>query len=206
MRGRWALIAAGVVVFVAVASQLLIPELGERQVEDRLTAGGGSAEVTIGAFPAARLLFSDGERFEVRAHDLNLDLDQLDHGVFDRLDGFGIVDVAIANFSAGPFDLDSFTLTREGDGPYRLVSHGSASPTALAKYGFDRVQLPGEGLIDALLNPFLSEVDTPVPLDLDMELSSDGGRVRVVDGGGSVAGYSMGPLAELLTSAIVVRL
>ena len=36
-------------------------------MEDRLTAGGGSADVTLGSFPAVRLLFSDGERFEVDA-------------------------------------------------------------------------------------------------------------------------------------------
>ena len=206
MRRRWALIAAGVVVFVLVASQILIPRLGERQVEERLTEGGGTAEVTIGAVPALRLLFADGERFQVRAHDLALDLDDLDEGVFDRLDGFGIVDVAIDDFTAGPFELSSFTLTRDGPGPYHLVSRGTASPTALADYGFERVQLPGEGLLDALLNPFLDEADVPVPLNLDMQVVSDDGRVRVVDGGGTLAGFSMGPLAELLTSAIVVRL
>ena len=39
-----------------------------------------------------------------------------------------------------------------------------------------------------------------------MELRSDGGRVVVVSGGGTVAGFPTGPLAELITSAIVVRL
>ena len=39
-----------------------------------------------------------------------------------------------------------------------------------------------------------------------MELTSDDGRVRVVSGGGTVAGVPTGPLAELLTSAIVVQL
>jgi hypothetical protein len=205
MHGRRALIAAGVVVFVFVLSQILIPRLGEHRVEDRLTAGGGSAEVNLGAFPAARLLFSHGERFEVRARELALDLD-LDQDVFERLDGFGLVDVAIDDFTAGPFELSSFALTRDGDEPYRLVTHGSASPTALADYGLEQVQLPAEGLLDALLNPFLDDADAAVPVDLDMQLTSENGRIRVVDGGGTVAGFSMGPLAELLTSAIVVRL
>ena len=206
MRGRWALIATGVVVFVLVASQILIPRLGEARVEDRLTAGGGTAEVTIGAVPALRLLFSDGERFEVRAHDLALDPNDLDQGVFDRLDGFGIVDIAIDDSSAGPFELSSFTLTREGEGPYRLTAHGNASPTALADYGFERVQLPAEGLLDALLNPFLDQADVAVPVNLDMQVVSEDGRIRVVDGGGTLAGFSMGPLAEFLTSAVVVQL
>jgi hypothetical protein len=206
MHGRWALIASAVVVFLLVASQLLIPRLGERQVEDRLTAGGGEADVTIGAVPALRLLFSDGERFEVRAHDLALDPNELDQGVFDRLDGFGIVDVAIADSTAGPFDLHSFNLTRDGDEPYRLTAQGTASPTALADYGFERVQLPAEGLLDALLNPFLDQADVPVPVHLDMQVVSDDGRIRVVGGDGKLAGFSMGPLAEFLTSAVVVEL
>jgi len=205
MRGRWALIAAGVFVFALVAGQILIPALGEQRVEDRLTAGGGSANVTLGAFPAARLLFSDGERFEVEAEDLALDLDEQTR-VFDRLDGFGVVEVSIVDSTAGPFQLESFTLTRDGDGPYRLLSKGSASPRALAAYSFERFQLPGEGLIDALLDPFLEDADVPVPLDLDMELSSDDGRIQVVSGGGTIAGLPMGPLAELLTAAIVVQL
>ncbi len=84
---RWGLVAGGLLVFLAVASQILVPSLGERKIEERLTEGGGSAEVTLGAFPAARLLFSDGERFEVSARDLDLELDRREQ-VFERLDGF----------------------------------------------------------------------------------------------------------------------
>ena len=39
-----------------------------------------------------------------------------------------------------------------------------------------------------------------------MELQSDGGRVVVVAGGGTVAGIPTGPLAELITEAIAIRL
>ena len=73
---RWGIAVAGVVVFALVASQVLIPPLGESRVEDRLEAGGGTAEVKLGAVPAVRLLFGDGERLEVRAHDLDLPLDR----------------------------------------------------------------------------------------------------------------------------------
>ena len=165
---RWSLIVAGVLVFAFVAAQVLIPSLGERRVESRLTEGGGSAEVTLGAFPAARLLFSDGERFEVEASDLQLDVDE-PVGVFDRLDGFAIVDVSIADSTAGPFELESFTLTRDGDGPYRLVSQGTASPVALADYGLERYQLPGDGLIGAARSVSRRRRRT-LPVDLDMEV------------------------------------
>ena len=205
MRGRWALIAAGVVVFALVASQILIPGLGERSIEDRLTEGGGSADVTLGAFPAARLLFSDGERVEIDAHDLDLDLGR-ETAVFDRLDGFRIVDISVDASRAGPFDLETFQLSRDGDGPYHLVTTGTTSATALTDYGLDQLELPGEGIIDELLSPFLDQVDGPIPLDLDMELVSDDGRIRVVSGGGTVAGFSVDPFAQLITSAIVVNI
>ena len=39
-----------------------------------------------------------------------------------------------------------------------------------------------------------------------MELTSEDGRVQVVSGGGTLAGFDTGPLAELVTSAIVVQL
>ena len=39
-----------------------------------------------------------------------------------------------------------------------------------------------------------------------MELTSDDGRITVTSGGGSVAGFPTGPLAELITRAIVVQL
>lgn len=193
-------------VFVLVASQVLIPSVGERRVEDRLTDGGGSAEVTLGAFPAARLLFSDGERFEVEARDLDLDLDD-EVRVFDRLDGFSLVDVSIEDSIAGPFELETFRLTRDGDGPYRLVSSSATTPGGLAEAGLESLELPGESLADLFFDQFLGDADdAPLPVELDLELTSDDGRVQVVSGGGTVAGFETGPLAELITAAIVVQL
>jgi hypothetical protein len=204
-RSRWALIAAGVVVFLLVASQILVPSLGERKVEQRLTEGGGTADVTLGAFPAARLLFSDGERFEVDARDLNLGLDRSEQ-VFARLDGFSMVDVSIADSIAGPFELTSFELSRDGDGPYRLTADGSTSPSSLVDYGVNGLDLPGGGLAGLALDLLGIDVNLAVPIELDMQLTSDNGRVQVVSGGGTVAGLPTGPLAELLTTAIVVQL
>lgn len=201
---RWG-IAAAVLVFCLVASQLLVPALGERQVERHLTANGGTAEVKLGAVPALRLLFDDGERFEVTASQLELDLDRSER-VFERLDGFGIVDVSIADSTAGPIRLDRFELSRDGPGPYRLVAAGAASAAGLAEFGLEAVDVPGESLFDALSEPLVGESDTELPIELDMSLTSEDGRVRVVDGGGEVGGVPAGPLAELLTAAIVVRL
>ena len=204
-RSKWGLIVAGIAVFLLVAGQILIPDIGERRVEERLTEGGGTADVTLGAVPAVRLLFSDGERFEVDAQGLDLDLDRSER-VFDDLDGFSIVDVSIADFHAGPFDLDTFELQRDGDGPYHLTTAGSTSPDELVGYGIEGLSLPGGGVVGTALDLLGVDTSVTVPIDLDMQLSSDHGRIRVVSGGGEIAGLPTGPLAELLTSAIVVQL
>ncbi len=204
-RSKWGLTVAGIVVFLLVAGQILIPDIGERRVEDRLTEGGGTADVTLGAVPAARLLFSDGERFDVTARDLDLALDP-DDRVFDNLDGFTIVDVSIASSHAGPFELTSFELHRDGDAPYRLTATGTTSPDELVDYGVDDLALPGGSIVDTALDLLGIDTNVTVPIDLDMELTSDGGRIQVVSGGGTVGGIPAGPLAELLTSAIVVQL
>jgi len=199
------MIAAGTVVFVLVASQVLVPQIAERTVENRLTAGGGAAEATVGAMPALRLLFGSGERFEIDAHGLDLPLDQ-DLEVFDRLDGFGIVDVAIADSHAGPFDIHSFTLTRDNPGLYHLVSDAQTTAAELGDYGLDVAGVPGSGLFDAVLEGLFGPSDSAVPVSLDMQLASDQGRVEVISGDATVAGVPAGPLAELLTSAVVVSL
>ena len=188
---RWAWIAIAVVVGVLAATQVLVPGLGERQIEDRLTEGGGSAEVTLGAVPALRLLFGDGERFEVSASELELDLDRPEQ-VFERLDGFAIVDVSIADSSAGPFELDQFELSRDGDRPYRFVATGETSVAELAELGLESFAIPGESLLDAVLEPLFGGSEVRVPIDLEMELTSEDGRVRVVSGGGTVAGVRPG--------------
>ena len=204
-RLSWGIVAAGAAVFALVASQILVPEVGERKVVDRLTENGGSAEVTLGAIPALRLLWGDGERFAVSARDLDLDLHE-PVDVFDRLDGFSIVDVEISNSTAGPVDLTNFQLTRDAPAPYHLVSTGTTSGQRLLDYGLGGIEVPGETLLDTILDDVLGAAETTVPVELDMALTSDEGRVRVVSGGGTVAGVPTGPLAELITSAVVIRL
>jgi hypothetical protein len=201
-RAHWGMIAAGVVVFVLVASQVLIPPLGAHQVEDRLEVGGGTADVTMGAVPALRLLWGDGERLEVDAHDLDLPLDR-DLHVFDDLDGFGIVDVSIANSHAGPFDLTSFSLTRDGPGPYHMVTSGQTTAADLVDYGIDGVELPGSSVLDGLMELFLGPSDDSIPVSLDMQLASDEGVVRVLSGESTVEGIPAGPVGAMITSAIV---
>jgi hypothetical protein len=200
-----ALIALAVVVALAVASQLAIPPLAEHRIEDRLTDGGGAAEVSLEAFPAARLLFSDGKQLSVSGSGLDLALQQQGN-VFDDLDGFDQVDVRLTEFRAGPFAVANFELTRPApSAAYHLASSSRTTPGDLAEYGASRLGLPGGPLLRFLAGQALGG-SRPIPIDLDMQLRSDSGRIVVVSGGGSVAGFPTGPLAELITAAIVVQL
>jgi DNA-binding transcriptional LysR family regulator len=200
---RWAFVVIAAVVLVLVASQLLVPGIAERQTEDRLEAGGGRATVSLSAFPALRLLFDDGSRFQARASGLDVDLNQR-VDVLDRLDGFAEVDVLIDDLVAGPLEVSSFQLTRDGSDPYRLVSSAQASPAALVDLGADALGLPGGDLFGGLAREALGK--TPVPIELDMELVSSDDGIEVASGGGTVAGIPTGPIGELITAAIVSRL
>jgi hypothetical protein len=202
--GKVVLIALAVLVVLAVASQFVIPPVAENRVEDRLTSGGGSADVSLDAFPAVRLLFGDGDRIEVRGNGLDLDLER-ETNIFDNLDGFDEVDVSLADYRAGPFQVRTFELTRDGpEATYDLVLAGSATPADIAAYGADRLGLVGGPLLGAIAAQLAGK--RPVPIDLDMQLRSEDGRVVVESGGGTVAGLPAGLLAQVITSAIVVRL
>jgi len=204
VRLRVAIIAAiGVAVLLAV-SQLILPGIGEGEIEDRLTENGGSAEASLSAVPAARLLWGDGDRFEVSGSGLDLELTR-DAEVFDRLDGFGDVRVDLADFRAGPFEVSSFELTRDGSRPYSVRSSSTTTPANLLDYGAEQLGIGGGPLLRFLAGQ-TPRSDLPIPIELEMEMESDDGRVQVVSGGGTVAGFPTGPLAELITAAIVVRL
>jgi hypothetical protein len=196
------LLAAALAVLV-VTAQFVLPGVGEGQIEDRLTENGGSATVRLSAVPAIRLLWGDGDTLDVRGSGLDLDLAE-NPEVFDRLDGFGDVDVSLSDFRAGPFDVRTFELERDGSDPYTVRSESATTAAELVEYGADSLGLPGGGLLGFFADRATG--DTPIPIRLDMQMESDDGRVRVVSGGGTVAGYPTGPLAELITAAIVVRL
>ncbi len=202
---RWTLIATLAALVLLAASQLVIPPLVEHRLEGRLTDGGGSADVSVSAFPAARLLFGDGDRISVTGSGLDLALTEPGGDVLDELDGFGQVDVTLRNFHADPFAVSSFELARDGgSAPYRLAARSDTTPAAIAGYGADRLGVPGAPLLGFVTRNALG--DRPIPVTLDMDLESEDGRIVVVSGGGTVDGYPTGPLAELITSAIVVRL
>jgi hypothetical protein len=201
---RRLLIAALVLLALLGISQLVIPPISEDRLADRLTAAGGSANVSMSAFPAARLLFGEGSHISVTGRGLDLTAESTSGAVFSTLDGYDRVDVSLDDLSAGPFQLANFDLTRDGsEAPYHLVTRGTTTPADLAAYGASQAGLPGGPLLSFLGNQVLGS--RTIPIRLDMNLRSEGGRIVVTGGTGSVAGIPTGPLAELITSVVAVQ-
>src|SRR3954451_9758474 len=198
-------ILALVLLAVLGISQLVIPPIMEHRISDRLTASGGSADVSLSAFPAARLLFGDGSRIAVTGNGLDLTSESGSGEVFSNLDGYDNVAVSLDDFRAGPFQLASFELTRDGSAaPYHLVARGRTTPTDLASFGASQFGLPGGPLLSYFGNQIVGR--DSIPIGLNMNLESEGGRVVVTSGGGTIAGIPTGPLAELITSVVVLKL
>ena len=202
---RIGLALALLLVALLVAAQLLLPDRVAGGVEERLSEGGGSAEVSVEALPAARLLFGDGDRIEVRGSDLDLDVTE-ETEVLDRLDGFDEVDVLLEGVAAGPLDVDSFALTREGGDVYALRTTATTTGTELLEYGAETFAPLAGPLVGALTDEAPAAARERVPVELGMGLVSDDGRIEVVSGDGTIAGFDAGPLAEIVTAAVVSRL
>ena len=203
--GRIAAIAAAAIVLLLVLTQLLLPGIGEGAIEDRLTEGGGIAHVSLSATPAARLLWGGGDRIAIDATGLDLDLESPEPRVFENLDRFDDVEIAVASSRAGPVDLDSFLLTRDGAGAYSLVATGATSVADLAEFFADDFELPGADILGGVLGA-TGVGGADLDVELDMQLTSDDGRIEVVEGEGEIAGIPTGPLAAVITQAILQRL
>lgn len=193
------------IVVVLLASQIFLPGIGEGVIKDRLTENGGTADVSLSATPAARLLWGSGDKIAVEATGLDLEVTTSDDPVvFDDLDRFDDVEIVINDSSMGPVQMTSFVLTRNGDEPYSLEATGDTSVSDLAEFGAETFDLPGGDILGGILN--VATGGTEVDVDLDMKIESDDGRVHVIEGGGEIAGIPTGPLAAFITSAVTVEL
>jgi hypothetical protein len=207
MRVILAIVAAALIALVV--SQLLLPGYLEGKIEKRLESHGGSAEVTLEALPAVRLLFHDGDKLKVRGQDLGfvVDLAEIDSRFLDDFDGFDEVDVRLERLRADPFRIRSFELTRglalNTGSAYRLSMSGSTSSQDLVAFGTAR--LPG------FLAPLIGGTAGAlaprgrIPVEIDAVVTSDDGRATVTAARGTVAGLPVGPLVELVAAAILSR-
>jgi hypothetical protein len=195
------------VVVLLVACQLALPPLAERRMQDRLERNGGAARVDLSALPAPRLLFGDGDSFEVRGSGLRVDVARRER-VLERLDGFDEVDVRLTDVDASPLAVSSFELTRaEHEMGYDVRVTGETSPREVAAFlGSQAGGVLGGVLGDLAAGRLPGGGDARVPLAIDAEVESRDGDVEVTSATGAVAGVPGGPLAELLIEAVVQQL
>ncbi len=162
----------------------------------------------IRALPATRLLRNSGELIEVRGRGLEIGLGGMSDagrpGGLSALDGFADVDVELVRFRAGPFRVAAFVLTRSKGGTYAMAAQASASAGELARIGAEMLPaVPGSAQLRALGLPLGSRA---IPISIQVELESRGGRLEVLAGGGKIAGYPAGPIAAAIAAAVARRL
>ncbi len=166
---------------VTVVGQLALPRHYAGRTENRLEEGGGSARVSIGALPALSLLGGRGGSLEVGGSGLSFGLEEQGANHFERLDGFEEVDVELEDVEAGPLEVETFELARDGrDDPYALVLRASTTPTELAEALGARAGGAVGGLVGSLATEALpGHGRSPVPLELRAEIGSEEGRADV---------------------------
>jgi len=207
-------IVLGVLASAAVIAQFAIPRIAEGRVRAALTRGGGSADVEIAAFPATRLLRNRGDLLVVRGQGLEIGMGgggpepQRPAGLA-ALDGFGHVDIELVDFRTGPFSIAAFVLERHGAESYALATKGTTSAAELARLGEGLLRgLPAAPALGSVASglPSLPLSSREVSISVEVELISDGGRLTVGSGGGSIAGYPAGPIASGIAAAVARRL
>jgi hypothetical protein len=204
---RFTIRAVIVLAVLAVASQFAVPPLMEHHLAGQLTAGGGTADVELSAFPAIRLAFGHGDRIEIRGRDLHLPTSSEQAGNLDQLDHYDHVDVRLRDSRIGPVAARNLVIRRDGSFPYRVRASGHTTVAHLANVGAGKLGLlEGAALRIGTHQALGARANEPIPVHLHMSLSDQSGRLVVVGGSGSVAGVKAGPLAELITSAVAVRL
>jgi hypothetical protein len=204
---RAAIVIAAVLLALLVLSQLLLPGIAAREVEDRLTKGGGNAEANVDALPALRLLFGDGDRLAVEASDLDLGLVPPRNNLLDDLDGFDEVDVVLHNVSIPPFDVYRLSFKRNrGEKDYRLDTQAKVTGRDLAGFAGGEVAGPLGGLAGSIVAGAIPMTDAKIPIDVAADVESRGGRPHVARADGTVAGLPAGIFIEALAAAIAARI
>jgi hypothetical protein len=201
---KWVLAVLAVLIIAAVATQIILPRVGENQVEDRLTKEGGTAEVDIEAVPAIRLLFDDGDKLTVRAREVEIPVTDIQGKSFKEFDGFDEVDVRLTISQIGPFFAEAVSITRgEGDDLYAFDFRGSTSPAEVGEFALSGLPPVLRSALTALAGRAGTQ---ELPIRLDVNLRSENGRARVVGGTGTVAGLPLGGFALGIAGAIIARI
>jgi hypothetical protein len=200
---RVLIIGTGTVILLLVLSQLLLPGYLEGRVADRLTKGGGHADVTLKAFPALTLLAKSGSEAKVRGNGLNLPVNEGGNKPLDALDGFDKVDLVITASTAGPFHIGTLTLERAGDhDAYSTRLDGTTTGRDLATYAGGQLGGPLGSLLGGIAAGAVYFTDSPIAIHVSASVASDGGRPAVQSVNGTIGGLPAGPLLEALAIAV----
>jgi hypothetical protein len=205
-----AAVAIGIVVLGGI-TQLVIPGFVERHIESNLEEDGdaGTAVVDVKAFPAVRLLWGSGDRFEARGRGLTIDLDKRTDDPLGRLKRFDEVDIDFTDLTSGPVDVRAFSLVKnEGDTSYYLRMEAETTPLALAEaVGGEIGGELGRLIAGAATSTLPGGGETDLPVDMAGPVTrADGGAVDAGRVEASVAGIPAGPFAEAMVQAVLERL
>jgi len=201
---RWVIGAAIAVGLAFGITQGVIPNRTENKIEDRLTKHGGTADVTVKAIPAIRLLFDDGDELSVDARRIDIPVAELRGGALKKLDGFDHMRFEMTSSEIGPFTADRAVLRRpEGAKLYDFAFTGSTSPGQLADFALGSLPPALRSLIETISG---RSADSAIPIHLDAKLKSDNGRAELVRGSGSVAGLPIAGIALPIAGTIISQL
>lgn len=204
-------IVAGAIIALTAIAQLVVPGIVESNVEGKLTEADESAvaDVEVSSFPAVRLLWGGGDRFEARGRGVRIDLRERLEDPLDRLRGFDEVDIYLEDLIAGPVNVKAFSLVRtEDEDSYELRMQAETTPLALAEsvggeLGGELGRLIASAATSTL--PDGGQTDLPIGMNGPVTRSDDG----AVDADGvqaSVAGVPAGPFAEAMVQAVLERM
>ena len=203
---RIVVVLLGALAVAIVASQLFLPGIAERRAEDRLERHGGSAQVSMSALPAARLLFHDGDSLTVKGSGLRLDT-QEQGKTLDRMDGFDKVSVQLDRLRAGPLHVSSFSLERgDGERDYRTRMRGTTSAAEVGSFLGSQAGGGLGGLLGSLAGGSLPGGAAQVPVKVNAVIASRNGQVQVRSATGTVAGIPADPLVQFAVAAVAAQL
>src|SRR5712691_6060947 len=130
---RIVVVIVALVLVLLVASQLVLPRLAEHSAAGQLTRGGGSADVSVSAFPALRLLFGHGDSLRVDGRGLVLPTEGKNG--MEGLNRFSEVHILLRDSRAGPVTIRSFRLDRpQNSHQYEARLSGRTSPGEVAAF------------------------------------------------------------------------
>src|SRR4051794_4139293 len=200
---RFAIRLAVVLAVLAVISQFALPPYFEHRIEQRLTEHGGSADVQLSAFPALRLLTGHGDKLQILARGLSVDLEQDQAEAFSQLEKFDDVYIRVTGSRAGPFTIADFRVRSLKPHQYAVAMAGGGTAGDVARYAGSRLGGGfGADLAD-LAASALGGFDRGIPFDARMRITVSGKGPEAEDVAGRVDGLPAGPLAQVVANALL---